>query len=121
LLQIKRPSKYDAHTALMLGPGTSDPTIDLRGLVMVKQAGAGAGAAGEMGMPVTGRYERNWNTLYVGGLPMDWGEMQVREVGQKAIMCCCCCCCENSQHLSCKASNQRHMTPAADGLGRDAG
>jgi hypothetical protein len=77
-VQIKRPSKYDAHTAMMLGPDKPDPTIDLRGLVMVKQAGAGA--VGEMGMPITGRYERNWNTLYVGGLPMDWGEMQVRGV-----------------------------------------
>jgi hypothetical protein len=74
--QIKRPSKYDAHTAMMLGPTTPDPTIDLRGLTMVKQAGVGG--IGEMGMPITGRYERNWNTLYVGGLPMDWGEMQVR-------------------------------------------
>lgn len=75
VLQIKRPSKYDSHTAMMLGPVSPDPTIDLRGLVMVKQAGAVGG--GEQGMLVTGRYERNWNTLYVGGLPMDWGEMQV--------------------------------------------
>jgi hypothetical protein len=79
-LQIKRPSKYDAHTAMMLGPTTPDPTIDLRGLTMVKQAGVGG--IGEMGMPITGRYERNWNTLYVGGLPMDWGEMQVRAFSQ---------------------------------------
>ncbi|KAF6260057.1 hypothetical protein COO60DRAFT_1269706, partial [Scenedesmus sp. NREL 46B-D3] len=62
-VKIKRPSKYDSHTAMMLGPVSPDPTIDLRGLVMVKQAGA-----------------RNWNTLYVGGLPMDWGEMQVLEL-----------------------------------------
>jgi hypothetical protein len=80
LLQIKRPSKYDSQTAFMLGPVMPDPTIDLRGLVMVKQAGTalGVGAEGTPGMPITGRYERNWNTLYVGGLPMDWGEMQVR-------------------------------------------
>jgi hypothetical protein len=32
--QIKRPSKYDAHTAMMLGPTTPDPTIDLRGLTI---------------------------------------------------------------------------------------
>ena len=75
-MHIKRPSKYDAHTAMMLGP-----TVDLRGLIMFKQAGAGGigGSGAEAGLPITGRYERNWNTLYVGGLPMDWGEMQVRE------------------------------------------
>lgn len=80
-MQIKRPSKYDAHTAMMLGPATPDPTVDLRGLIMVKQAGAGGigGSGAEAGLPITGRYERNWNTLYVGGLPMDWGEMQVRQ------------------------------------------
>ncbi|WIA34485.1 hypothetical protein OEZ86_012814 [Tetradesmus obliquus] len=81
-VKIKRPSKYDAHTAMMLGPATPDPTVDLRGLIMVKQAGAGGigGSGAEAGLPITGRYERNWNTLYVGGLPMDWGEMQVLEL-----------------------------------------
>jgi hypothetical protein len=45
------------------------------------------GGIGEMGMPITGRYERNWNTLYVGGLPMDWGEMQVRAFSQITSLC----------------------------------
>jgi hypothetical protein len=76
-MQIKRPSKYDSQTALMLGPVTPDPTIDLRGLTMIQQPSQGLTAIGEGGMPITGRYERNWNTLYVGGLPMDWAEMQV--------------------------------------------
>lgn len=70
-VQIKRPSKFDAQTAAMLGPSLPDPTIDTRGLIINKPAG-------EINMQFQGgRYERNWNTLYVGGLPMEWGEQQV--------------------------------------------
>lgn len=59
---------------MMLGPSVPDPTIDLRGLIISKQAVEAAAYAQQ------GRYERNWNTLYVGGLPMEWGEQQVRKL-----------------------------------------
>lgn len=44
--------------------------MDLRGLVINKPVNPEHGYS-------TGRYERNWNTLYVGGLPVEWNEPQV--------------------------------------------
>lgn len=67
---------------MMLGPSVPDPTIDLRGLIISKQA--------DVSNPTQqGRYERNWNTLYVGGLPLEWGEDQVRKHDIAGAVCMC--------------------------------
>lgn len=67
----------------MLGPSAPDPTIDLHALIVRKAPGTGDSFA-------QGRYERNWNTLYVGGLPMEWGEQQVSQAGACNVCSMCC-------------------------------
>eukprot|EP00775_Hariotina_reticulata_P003165 gene3165-3443_t len=89
-LKIKRPSKFEPEVALMLGPQMPDPSIDLAALGIAKNEE-------RMGPEVPGRYERNWNTIYVGNLPHDWSEPQVkyfklmvdRESGKSRGFCFC--------------------------------
>eukprot|EP00879_Flechtneria_rotunda_P003115 GHRR01003336.1.p1 GENE.GHRR01003336.1~~GHRR01003336.1.p1 ORF type:complete len:663 (+),score=233.19 GHRR01003336.1:96-2084(+) len=72
-LKIKRPTKYDMNVAMLVGPVQADPTMDYSQVVIQKP---------QTGILYEGRYERNWNTLYVGGLPMDWPEQQVIDLLQ---------------------------------------
>lgn len=60
-LKIRRPSNYDLATALMLGPTTPDPTIDTSHLHMCRTT-----------------VEDSPHKLFVGGLPCDWNEEQVK-------------------------------------------
>ena len=60
-LQIRRPNNYDPDVAMMLGPTTADPTMDLTALDIVKTV--------VVDSP---------NKLFVGGLPCEWAEDQAR-------------------------------------------
>ena len=60
-MQIRRPNNYDPDVAMMLGPTTADPTMDLSALDIVKTV--------VVDSP---------NKLFVGGLPCEWAEDQVR-------------------------------------------
>jgi hypothetical protein len=92
VLQINRPSKYDAQAAYMLGPTDPDPSLDLSRVTIIPptpaeaaQAGSVAVAGGAPGVGVDGqmhgqpggKYEANDNTLYIGGLPVEWTHDQV--------------------------------------------
>jgi splicing factor U2AF subunit len=60
-LQIRRPSNYDINTAMMLGPVTSDPTMDTGGLDMCRAV-----------------VEDSPSKLFIGGLQCDWSEEEVK-------------------------------------------
>jgi hypothetical protein len=60
LAQIRRPNNYDPKVAIMLGPTTPDPTMDLSLLDIVKTV-------------VVDSPQK----LFIGGLPCDWTEDQV--------------------------------------------
>jgi len=62
-LKIRRPNNYEADVCIMLGPPEPDPTMDLTALDIVKTV--------VMDSP---------NKLFVGGLPCDWTEDQVKEL-----------------------------------------
>lgn len=59
--QIRRPSNYDGEAALVLGPSTPDPTVDISQLDICRTV-----------------VEDSPHKLFVGGLPCDWTEDQVR-------------------------------------------
>jgi len=60
-VQIRRPNNYDPDVAMMLGPTSADPTMDLTALDIVKTV--------VVDSP---------NKLFVGGLPCEWAEDQAR-------------------------------------------
>lgn len=62
-LKIRRPSNYDIATAIMLGPVLPDPTMDTSQLDICKTV-----------------VDDSPNKLFVGGLPCDWTEDQVKEL-----------------------------------------
>eukprot|EP01025_Chloroclados_australasicus_P042966 TRINITY_DN4569_c0_g2_i1.p1 TRINITY_DN4569_c0_g2~~TRINITY_DN4569_c0_g2_i1.p1 ORF type:complete len:450 (-),score=73.72 TRINITY_DN4569_c0_g2_i1:1166-2515(-) len=62
-LKIRRPSNYDPASALMLGPTIPDPTVDNNSLDICRSV-----------------VEDTPNKLFVGGLPCDWTEDQVKEL-----------------------------------------
>lgn len=92
--QINRPSKYDATAAYMLGPTDPDPSLDLSKVTIIPPTPAEAAQAGAVAVagaaPVVGpdgqvhgqpgKYEANDNTLYIGGLPVEWTHDQVWNV-----------------------------------------
>ena len=59
VVQIRRPNNYDPDVAMMLGPTSADPTMDLTALDIVKTV--------VVDSP---------NKLFVGGLPCEWAEDQ---------------------------------------------
>lgn len=61
LWQIRRPNNYDPTFALFLGPAEPDPTMNLESLDIVKTI-----------------VQDSPNKLFLGGLPCDWTEDQVR-------------------------------------------
>ncbi|KAG2427364.1 hypothetical protein HXX76_012558 [Chlamydomonas incerta] len=62
-LKVRRPSNYDVATAMMLGPTTPDPTIDLSQLEICRTV-----------------VENSPHKLFVGGLPCEWNEDMVKEL-----------------------------------------
>jgi hypothetical protein len=60
-LQVRRPNNYDMNVAVMLGPTEPDPTMDLTQLDIVKTV-----------------VQDSPDKLFIGGLPCDWSEDQVR-------------------------------------------
>ena len=75
--QIRRPSNYDAAAALLLGPAVPDPTLALGHLAMCKTV-----------------VEDSWSKVFVGGLPSDWTDEQVRRlcaVLHVGVECVCAC------------------------------
>lgn len=62
-LKIRRPSNYDVSTAIMLGPIQPDPTMDVSTLDICRTV-----------------VEDSPHKLFVGGLPCDWTEEQVKEL-----------------------------------------
>lgn len=62
-VQVKRPSNYDVNSAVLLGPVTPDPTIDISGLDICCST-----------------VEDSPNKLFIGGLPYDNTEEQVRSI-----------------------------------------
>ncbi|GMH40209.1 hypothetical protein BSKO_08113 [Bryopsis sp. KO-2023] len=62
-LKIKRPSNYDVNSAMLLGPVAPDPTMDTSGLDICRST-----------------VEDSPNKLFIGGLPYDHSEEQVREI-----------------------------------------
>lgn len=62
-LRIRRPNNYDSNAALMLGPTEPNPTMDLSELQIVKTV-----------------VQDSPHKLFVGGLPCDWSEEQVKEL-----------------------------------------
>lgn len=67
--QVRRPSNYDANTAIMLGPVTPDPTMDTSTLNICKTV-----------------VEDSWNKIFIGGLPSDWGDEQVGVNGDEHLV-----------------------------------
>jgi hypothetical protein len=75
----------------MLGPTDPDPSLDLSKVTIIPPTPAEAAQAGAVAVagaaPVVGpdgqvhgqpgKYEANDNTLYVGGLPVEWTHDQV--------------------------------------------
>lgn len=61
---MRRPSNYDGAAALLLGPVVPDPTLRLGHLTMCKTV-----------------VEDSWSKVFVGGLPSDWSDDQVRRLG----------------------------------------
>lgn len=62
-IKIRRPNNYDANLAIMLGPTEPSPVLDLSGLEIVRTVVADSP-----------------HKLFVGGLPCDWTEDQVKEM-----------------------------------------
>eukprot|EP01026_Neomeris_dumetosa_P059693 TRINITY_DN557_c0_g1_i3.p1 TRINITY_DN557_c0_g1~~TRINITY_DN557_c0_g1_i3.p1 ORF type:complete len:382 (-),score=66.54 TRINITY_DN557_c0_g1_i3:1295-2440(-) len=62
-LKIRRPSNYDPQAALILGPSQHDPTVDDSGLDICRSV-----------------VEDSPHKLFIGGLPCDWVEDQVKEI-----------------------------------------
>lgn len=62
-LKIRRPNNYDVNVAMMLGPTEPNPGMDLSGLDIVRTVVADSP-----------------HKLFVGGLPCDWTEEQVKEM-----------------------------------------
>ncbi|MEW5299015.1 MAG: hypothetical protein WDW36_002070 [Sanguina aurantia] len=62
-LKIRRPSNFCVASALMLGPMLPDPTMDTSLLGLCKTV-----------------VEDSPNKIFVGGLPCDWNEDQVKEL-----------------------------------------
>lgn len=62
-LKIRRPNNYEPDVCIMLGPPDPDPTMDLSQLDIVKTV--------VIDSP---------NKLFVGGLPCDWSEEQVKDL-----------------------------------------
>ncbi|PRW45747.1 chorismate lyase isoform B [Chlorella sorokiniana] len=62
-LKIRRPNNYDITLALMLGPTDPNPAMDLAGLEVVKTV-----------------VQDSPHKLFIGGLPCDWSEEQVKEM-----------------------------------------
>mmetsp|Transcript_20487 Transcript_20487/g.44791 ORF Transcript_20487/g.44791 Transcript_20487/m.44791 type:complete len:465 (-) Transcript_20487:1227-2621(-) len=62
-LKIRRPSNFEIATAIMLGPVTPDPTMDTSQLDICRTV-----------------VEDSPNKLFVGGLPCDWSEEQVKDL-----------------------------------------
>ena len=60
-VQIRRPNNYDINVSLMLGPTEPDPTMDVSSLDIVKTV-----------------VQDSPHKLFIGGLPCDWSEDQVR-------------------------------------------
>lgn len=62
-LKIRRPNNYDINIALMLGPTEPSPGMDFTGMEIVRTVVADSP-----------------HKLFVGGLPCDWTEEQVKEM-----------------------------------------
>ena len=62
-LKVRRPSNYDAAAALLLGPPAPDPTVDVRHVKVCRTV-----------------VEDSWQKVFVGGLPSDWTDDQVKEL-----------------------------------------
>lgn len=62
-LKIRRPNNYDITLALMLGPTDPNPAMELSGLEVVKTV-----------------VQDSPHKLFIGGLPCDWSEEQVKEM-----------------------------------------
>ncbi|KAK9829508.1 hypothetical protein WJX72_006260 [[Myrmecia] bisecta] len=62
-LKVRRPSNYDVNVAMMLGPTDPDPGLDLSSLEIVKTV-----------------VHDSPHKLFIGGLPCDWTEDQVKEL-----------------------------------------
>ncbi|KAK9901213.1 hypothetical protein WJX75_000532 [Coccomyxa subellipsoidea] len=62
-LRVRRPNNYDINVAVMLGPTDPDPTMDTSNLDIVKTV-----------------VQDSPHKLFIGGLPCDWTEDQVKEL-----------------------------------------
>jgi RNA recognition motif. (a.k.a. RRM, RBD, or RNP domain) len=62
---VRRPSNYDTNVAVCLGPVVPDPTLELSTLDICRTV-----------------VEDSPHKLFVGGLPCDWSEEQVKELLQ---------------------------------------
>lgn len=81
---MRRPNNYDINVAVMLGPTDPDPTMDVSNLDIVKTV-----------------VQDSPHKLFIGGLPCDWTEDQVRmhmtatatacRSLQTGIICRACC------------------------------
>lgn len=62
-LKIRRPSNYDINTAILLGPLTPDPTMNLTGVDICRST-----------------VDDSPHKLFIGGLPYEYSEERVREM-----------------------------------------
>ena len=69
-VQIRRPNNYDINVSLMLGPTEPDPTMDVSSLDIVKTV-----------------VQDSPHKLFIGGLPCDWSEDQVRSLESTLGFC----------------------------------
>lgn len=63
LLKIRRPSNYDPHSAILLGPTEPSPSLDLSRLDLIRTV-----------------VEDSPHKIFIGGLPCEWSEDQVKEL-----------------------------------------
>lgn len=68
---MRRPNNYDINVAVMLGPTDPDPTMDVSNLDIVKTV-----------------VQDSPHKLFIGGLPCDWTEDQVRMYTTAVAACC---------------------------------
>lgn len=61
--QIRRPNNYDPGVAIMLGPTDPNPAMDLTGFDVVRTV-----------------VQDSPHKVFLGGLPCDWTEDQVKEM-----------------------------------------